>query len=52
LLNILEYTVQPYGLGINYKTKVMIVDREHVNDRGIKSVGPCEVVQSLCTSVL
>ncbi|VEN60256.1 unnamed protein product [Callosobruchus maculatus] len=27
-------------------TKVMIVDRQHDNYRGIKSVGRCEVVQS------
>ncbi|VEN42001.1 unnamed protein product, partial [Callosobruchus maculatus] len=46
LLNILEQHSAAYGLGINYnKTNVMIVDREHDN-REIKSIGRCEVVQS------
>ncbi|VEN60234.1 unnamed protein product, partial [Callosobruchus maculatus] len=36
-----------YDLRINYnKTKVMVVDTEHVNHREIKSVCRCEVVQS------
>ncbi|VEN43850.1 unnamed protein product [Callosobruchus maculatus] len=47
LLNILEQHSAAYGLGINYnKTKDMIVDREHDNHPEIKSIGPCEVVQS------
>ncbi|VEN38799.1 unnamed protein product, partial [Callosobruchus maculatus] len=44
LLNVLERHSAAYGLGINYnKTKVMLVDREHDNNRAIKSVGRCEV---------
>ncbi|VEN56435.1 unnamed protein product [Callosobruchus maculatus] len=35
-----------YGLGINYRTKIIIVDREHDNHREIKLIGRCEVVQS------
>ncbi|VEN36404.1 unnamed protein product, partial [Callosobruchus maculatus] len=46
LLNILEQH-SAACLGINYnKTKVMIVDREHDNNREIKSIGRCAVVQS------
>ncbi|VEN58725.1 unnamed protein product [Callosobruchus maculatus] len=44
LFNILEQHSAAYGLGINYKTKVMIVDKEHDNHREIKSAGRCEVV--------
>ncbi|VEN47814.1 unnamed protein product, partial [Callosobruchus maculatus] len=44
LLNVLEQHSTAYGFGINYnKTKVMIVDREHANHRGIKSISRCEV---------
>ncbi|VEN47320.1 unnamed protein product [Callosobruchus maculatus] len=46
LLNVLEQHSVAYGLGINYKTKVIIVDREHDNHREIKSIGRCDVVQS------
>ncbi|VEN39907.1 unnamed protein product, partial [Callosobruchus maculatus] len=46
LLNILEQDSAAYGLGINYKTKVIIVDREHDNHREIMSIGSCAVVQS------
>ncbi|VEN36712.1 unnamed protein product [Callosobruchus maculatus] len=46
LLNVLEQHSAAYGRGINYKTKVIIVDREHDNHREIKSIGRCEVVQS------
>ncbi|VEN39858.1 unnamed protein product [Callosobruchus maculatus] len=47
LLNNLEQRSAAHDLGINYnKTKVMIIDRDHDNDREIKSIGRCEVVQS------
>ncbi|VEN43809.1 unnamed protein product, partial [Callosobruchus maculatus] len=46
LLNVLEQHSAAYDLDINYKTKVIIVDREHDNHREIRSMGRCEVVQS------